>query len=84
MIAGFVDRSEAGIHNAAALLSGGGIAARYHKIQLPNFGVFDEQRYFEPGTDVTTVEVGGHRAGSPCARTPGTTGCPSRGSPGCR
>ena len=63
VIAGFVDRSEAGIHNAAALLSGGGIAARYHKIQLPNFGVFDEQRYFEPGTDVTTVEVGGQPCG---------------------
>ena len=63
MITGFVDRSAAGIHNAAALLSGGGVAARYHKIQLPNFGVFDEQRYFEPGTDVTTVEVGGQPCG---------------------
>ena len=68
VITGFVDRSAAGIHNAAALLSGGGIAARYHKIQLPNFGVFDEQRYFEPGTDVTTVEVGGQPMDRWCAQ----------------
>jgi NAD+ synthase (glutamine-hydrolysing) len=58
VVTGFVDRSDAGIHNAAALLRGGGVEARYHKMQLPNFGVFDEQRYFAPGTDVTSVQIG--------------------------
>ena len=39
-----------GLHNAAALLRGGRVQERYHKMQLPNFGVFDEKRYFVPGT----------------------------------
>ncbi len=58
VIVGFVDRSDAGIHNAAALLRNGTVEARYHKIQLPNFGVFDERRYFVPGTEGTRVDVG--------------------------
>jgi NAD+ synthase (glutamine-hydrolysing) len=49
VLAGFVDRSDLGLHNAAALLRGGRVEARYHKHELPNYGVFDEQRYFEPG-----------------------------------
>ena len=58
VIVGFVDRSDAGIHNAAALLRNGTVEARYHKIQLPNFGVFDERRYFVPGTEGARVDVG--------------------------
>ena len=57
VVVGFVDRSDAGIHNAAALLERGDIRARYHKIELPNFGVFDERRYFTPGTDAVRVSV---------------------------
>ena len=49
VLAGFVDRSARGLHNAAALLSGGEVLARYHKVRLPNYGVFDEARYFVPG-----------------------------------
>jgi NAD+ synthase (glutamine-hydrolysing) len=49
VIVGFVDRTERGLHNAAALLEGGRVEARYHKHKLPNYGVFDEQRYFVPG-----------------------------------
>ncbi|HEX9311368.1 MAG TPA: NAD+ synthase [Actinomycetota bacterium] len=49
VLAGFVDRTELGLHNAAAVLSNGEVAARYHKVKLPNYGVFDEERYFEPG-----------------------------------
>src|SRR5947209_20529081 len=43
ILAGFVDRSSSGLHNAAGLLAGGRIVARYHKIHLPNYGVFDEK-----------------------------------------
>ncbi len=49
VLAGFVDRTELGLHNAAAVLSNGEVAARYHKVKLPNYGVFDEERYFVPG-----------------------------------
>ena len=57
VITGFVDRSDAGIHNAAALLGGGDIEARYHKVKLPNYGVFDEKRYFVPGLVGCTVRI---------------------------
>ena len=57
-------RSSAGsLHNAAALLRGGAVAARYHKCRLPNYGVFDEQRYFAPGSAGVTIEVAGTRIG---------------------
>ena len=49
VLAGFVDRDERGLHNAAALLADGAIVVRYHKIKLPNSGVFDERRTFVPG-----------------------------------
>ncbi|MGZ4150718.1 MAG: nitrilase-related carbon-nitrogen hydrolase, partial [Actinomycetota bacterium] len=49
VVVGFVDRTEAGLHNAAALLRDGEVVARYAKCRLPNYGVFDEQRYFVPG-----------------------------------
>ncbi len=63
VVVGFVDRSGAGLHNAAALLHGGKVAARYRKCRLPNYGVFDEERYFEPGTGGVAVDVGGTRLG---------------------
>jgi NAD+ synthase (glutamine-hydrolysing) len=46
------DRDDAGhprVHNAAALVHGGGLKGVYHKCLLPNYGVFDEDRYFVPG-----------------------------------
>ena len=48
-IAGFVDRKE-DIYNAAAIIHKGKVAAVYHKMYLPNYGVFDEERYFQAGT----------------------------------
>ncbi len=63
VVVGFVDRSAAGLHNAAALLRGGRIAARYAKCKLPNYGVFDERRYFVPGTSGALVTIGDANAG---------------------
>jgi len=57
ILTGFVDRSVLGIHNSAAVLHGGGVIKRYHKMQLPNTGVFDERRYFVPGTKGCTLRV---------------------------
>ena len=48
-IVGFVDCDGNDIYNAAALLHDGQLAAVYHKTYLPNYGVFDENRYFRPG-----------------------------------
>ena len=63
VLTGFIDRSEQGLHNAAALLQGGSVSARYHKIKLPNYGVFDEQRYFAPGRHGCLVQLGDARIG---------------------
>ena len=49
IVVGFVDRSD-DIYNAAAVISRGKIAGIYHKNYLPNYGVFDEKRYFKTGT----------------------------------
>ncbi len=45
--------------NAAAVLSGGRILARYAKHHLPNYGVFDEFRIFTPGDELAVVRVHG-------------------------
>jgi NAD+ synthase (glutamine-hydrolysing) len=45
--------------NAAALLYGGKVVARYYKRHLPNYGVFDEARYFVPGTELPIVRLHG-------------------------
>jgi NAD+ synthase (glutamine-hydrolysing) len=52
-------RSEAGggPRNAAAVLAGGQVVTRYFKHHLPNYGVFDEDRYFESGTHLPIVRV---------------------------
>jgi len=47
-VVGFVDRGD-DIHNAAAVLHEGRVAAVYHKTYLPNYSVFDEDRYFRAG-----------------------------------
>jgi NAD+ synthase (glutamine-hydrolysing) len=52
------------VHNSAAVLSGGAVQSVYRKVNLPNYGVFDEQRYFKPGEESgVVIEVGGHRVG---------------------
>jgi NAD+ synthase (glutamine-hydrolysing) len=48
-----------GRRDASALLHGGQIRAKYFKHHLPNYGVFDEDRYFEPGRSLTVVRFGG-------------------------
>ncbi|MDO8847611.1 MAG: NAD+ synthase [Coriobacteriia bacterium] len=58
---GFVDRTDRGLGNAAALVRDGTVEAVYHKRLLPNYGVFDEERYFEPGTCDLLVTVAGER-----------------------
>ena len=47
------------IYNAAAIVVDSKLVAIYHKNQLPNYGVFDELRYFTPGTKCQIVDVNG-------------------------
>jgi NAD+ synthase (glutamine-hydrolysing) len=49
-IVGFVDRQE-DIYNAAAVIHDGAVRSVYHKCYLPNYGVFDENRYFQAGRE---------------------------------
>ncbi len=60
-IAGFVETSYGQSHNSAAVIRDGQIINIYRKVQLPNFGVFDERRYFQPGTEPLVVEIKGIR-----------------------
>ena len=57
VMTGFVDRAGMGLHNSAALLRGGRVEERYAKIKLPNYGVFDEKRYFVPGDASCTLRA---------------------------
>jgi NAD+ synthase (glutamine-hydrolysing) len=63
VMVGFVDRTEEGLHNAAAMIRDGRVEERYHKIQLPNYGVFDEKRYFVPGTAACSVRLASSELG---------------------
>jgi NAD+ synthase (glutamine-hydrolysing) len=56
---GFVDRVGDTLHNAVAACGNGRVLKTYHKRHLPNYGVFDEHRYFEPGEDDGLFEIGG-------------------------
>jgi len=56
-VVGFVDRQD-DIFNAAAIVEGGKIAAVYHKMFLPNYGVFDEFRYFRAGRSCPVFRIG--------------------------
>jgi NAD+ synthase (glutamine-hydrolysing) len=58
-IVGFVDDVDGALFNAAAVLRDGQVQAVYHKRRLPNYGVFDEERYFEPGDAPLFLDVDG-------------------------
>jgi NAD+ synthase (glutamine-hydrolysing) len=61
-IVGFPERAE-DVYNSAAVLADGSIRAIYRKVYLPNYGVFDEQRYFQAGRGGAVVDVGAERIG---------------------
>jgi len=61
-VVGFVDE-DGDLFNAAAFIHDGELKAVYRKVFLPNYGVFDEQRYFTPGHRCPIVEMGGVRIG---------------------
>jgi NAD+ synthase (glutamine-hydrolysing) len=63
VVAGFVDAEQDCLFNAAAVLHDGKLKGVYHKILLPNYGVFDEKRYFTPGRSCPVFWLGGFGVG---------------------
>src|SRR5256885_6617792 len=66
LLVGFVDRNEGRgkpFHNAAALLEAGKPLRKTHKSLLPTYDVFDEDRYFEPASNVEPLDVAGRKIG---------------------
>jgi NAD+ synthase (glutamine-hydrolysing) len=61
-LVGFPER-EVATYNSVAVLADGRVRAVYRKVLLPNYGVFDERRYFEPGDTPALIEVAGARIG---------------------
>jgi NAD+ synthase (glutamine-hydrolysing) len=57
-VIGYVD-SDGDIYNAAALVSDGKLIGTYHKMYLPNYGVFDENRYFRAGSECPVYVING-------------------------
>ncbi|MEV0088219.1 NAD+ synthase [Saccharopolyspora sp. NPDC003752] len=59
VVVGHLGRDDEGPRNSASLLYGGEVVTTYHKHHLPNYGVFDEARYFAPGFDLPIVRLHG-------------------------
>jgi NAD+ synthase (glutamine-hydrolysing) len=62
-LVGFVERDGSAIFNAAAVCVDGRLLTTYRKICLPNYGVFDEKRYFQPGNQPLILKLGDLRLG---------------------
>ena len=62
-LVGFVDSEDGRLFNSAAVLHQGKIVTTYRKIHLPNYGVFDERRYFTPGEECPIISINGIKVG---------------------
>ncbi|MHC4355297.1 MAG: NAD+ synthase [Planctomycetota bacterium] len=58
VVVGFAESDRFHTYNSAAILQNGRVNTIYRKALLPNYGVFDEQRYFTPGADPLVIDVG--------------------------
>ena len=56
-VVGYPKQREDGLYNSAGVIRDGQIIAEYDKSLLPNYSVFDEKRYFEPGDEPCVVDV---------------------------
>jgi NAD+ synthase (glutamine-hydrolysing) len=61
-LVGFPERAD-DVYNACAVLADGAVQAIYRKVFLPNYGVFDEHRYFQTGTGGAIIELGAVKIG---------------------
>ncbi|MEP6477683.1 MAG: NAD+ synthase [Actinomycetota bacterium] len=79
VLVGFVDDTPEGARNAAAVLQAGRLTSRYWKIKLPNYGVFDEKRYFTPDDAGCIAQVGTSSVGISICEDAWTPGAPFEG-----
>ena len=63
VLVGYPEYSGSDIYNSAAFIVGGAVVANHRKLELPNYRVFDEKRYFKPGDQPTVVDYQGFRLG---------------------
>lgn len=67
VVVGLVTRNTSGVgkpfRNTAVVIKNGSVIATYHKHLLPFYDVFDEGRYFEPGTELTVIDIKGKKFG---------------------
>ncbi len=61
-VVGYPERAE-DVYNSAAVLADGAVHAVYRKVYLPNYGVFDEERYFQAGPSGAVIDIGRERLG---------------------
>lgn len=59
LVLGYPRKTGEGIYNVAGVLRDGEIIREYYKFELPNYGVFDEKRYFIAGHETCVVDIGG-------------------------
>lgn len=60
ILVGHLHQENGKLYNAASLIVDGGICQTYHKQALPNYGVFDEHRYFSPGSEAALFTYKDH------------------------
>ena len=63
VIIGYPEESAGKRYNAASLLANGRVVATYRKFRLPNYEVFDEERYFAAGDEPCVIELNGVSCG---------------------
>lgn len=63
LVCGYADLKSQHVFNTAAVLQQGRTQLVYHKVDLPNYGVFDEKRYFRSGDEVAFFDIAGLRVG---------------------
>ena len=63
LIIGYPKKTAQGLYNVSALIQNGTITHEYYKIKLPNYAVFDEQRYFVAGSQACVIDYRGVKLG---------------------
>ncbi|MFN7097242.1 MAG: NAD+ synthase [Gammaproteobacteria bacterium] len=61
LLIGHLEQTSSGLYNAVSYIHNGQKITTYYKQELPNYGVFDEKRYYQPGQQAQIINIKGHR-----------------------